>query len=110
MPKLTAGVVLRHPSTGQVEFLSEGSNLPEWAYDLVGEHVLDEAPPRQDATEQFNPAEHNVEAVVEYLAGLSDDDPAARDAEVARVVEAEKAGKNRSTLLEAVEGSPSTPS
>lgn len=40
MPKLTAGVVVRHPDSGDVEFLPEGSALPEWADGLVGSHVL----------------------------------------------------------------------
>jgi hypothetical protein len=37
---LTAGVVVRHPGSGTVIFLPEGSDLPEWAEALVGDHVL----------------------------------------------------------------------
>lgn len=58
------------------------------------------------ASEPFDPAAHTVEEVREYLDGLDDSDPGARDAEFARVVEAEKAGQNRSTLLEGIEGVP----
>lgn len=56
--------------------------------------------------EPFDPGQHNVNDVLEYVGGIDDSDPEAHDAEVARIVEAEKAGKNRSTLLEAIEGSP----
>lgn len=41
MAKLTANVAVRHPDTGAVEVLLEGSDLPSWAADLVGDHVLD---------------------------------------------------------------------
>ena len=55
---------------------------------------------------QFNPGDATVEEVIEYLASFDDTDPEKHDAEVVRVVEAEKAGKNRSTLLEAIQGAP----
>ena len=58
------------------------------------------------ASEPFDPATHTVEEVRAYLDGLDDSDPEARDAEFARVAEAEKAGPNRSTLLEGIEGVP----
>ncbi|WP_127572772.1 hypothetical protein [Georgenia faecalis] len=54
----------------------------------------------------FDPNEHDVDAVIGYLAGLDDDDAEAHDAEVVRVVEAEKAAQNRSELLEQIEGAP----
>lgn len=56
--------------------------------------------------EEFDPAEHTVEEVRDYLDNLPDEDAEAHDAEVARVVEAEKAGKNRTTLLESIVGTP----
>lgn len=40
MARLTAGVLLRNPGTGQVEFLPAESTLPDWAEGLVGDHVL----------------------------------------------------------------------
>lgn len=42
MARLTAGVVLRNPETGQPEFLAEGSDLPRWAAGLVGDHALEQ--------------------------------------------------------------------
>lgn len=41
MARLSVTVIVRHPSTGQIEVLSEGSDLPEWADGLVGDHALD---------------------------------------------------------------------
>ena len=41
MAKLTANVLVRHPDTGMVECLLEGSELPDWAADQVGDHVLE---------------------------------------------------------------------
>lgn len=37
---LTAGVLLRDPSSGAVRFFSSGSELPAWANGMVGDHVL----------------------------------------------------------------------
>ncbi|WP_404285427.1 hypothetical protein [Glutamicibacter arilaitensis] len=54
----------------------------------------------------FDPSKHNVGEVRAYVEGLDDSDPEARDAEFTRVVEAEKAGKNRSSLIESWEGVP----
>jgi hypothetical protein len=54
----------------------------------------------------FDPSQHDADAVLEYLAGLDDTDTEARDAEVARVVEAERSGQNRAELIEAIEGTP----
>lgn len=42
MPKLTANVVLAHPETGEPTVLPAGSDLPDWAGGMVGEHVLSE--------------------------------------------------------------------
>lgn len=62
----------------------------------------------KDASEPFDPSDHTVEEVREYLDGLDEADPEARDAEFARVIEAEKAGQNRPTLLDTIEGTPAT--
>lgn len=56
----------------------------------------------------FDPAQFKVDEVLNYLANIDDTDPEAHDAEVARVLEAEKAGKNRKSLTEAIEGTPET--
>lgn len=56
--------------------------------------------------EPFNPGEHEPAEVLEYLAAIDDEDPEAHDAEVIRVVEAEKSGQNRPEIIESVEGTP----
>lgn len=50
MAKLTANVVLAHPDTNEPVVLVEGSDLPEWAVGLVGDHVLTEAAPEPEKT------------------------------------------------------------
>lgn len=45
-----------------------------------------------DGSEPFNPSEHNGDVVLEYLAN-------ADDAERERVLDAERAGKNRKTIV-----------
>lgn len=60
----------------------------------------------QQDGEPFNPSEHEVDEVLEYLTNIPDEDPEAHDAEVVRVVEAERAGQNRPEVIEAVEGTP----
>lgn len=57
----------------------------------------------------FAPGEHEPAEVLEYLTGLDDSDPEVHDAEVVRVVEAERAGKNRTEVLELIEGRPADP-
>ncbi|MFD6094572.1 hypothetical protein ACFWGN_20870 [Oerskovia sp. NPDC060338] len=54
----------------------------------------------------FDPGEHEPAEVFAYLAGLDDTDPEVHDAEVVRVFEAEKAGKNRAEVLELIGGTP----
>lgn len=58
---------------------------------------------------RFDPGEHEPDEVFEYLTGLDDTEADAHDAEVVRVVEAERAGKNRAEVLELIEGTPSDP-
>ena len=41
MAKLTANVVVADPETGEPRVIVEGDDLPVWAKDLVGDHVLD---------------------------------------------------------------------
>lgn len=41
MAKLTANVVVAHPDTNEPVVLVEGSDLPDWAVELVGDHALD---------------------------------------------------------------------
>ena len=52
--KLTENVILRHPDRGDPVFLPAGSEVPEWATDLVGDHVLESgsgAESRSDAAD-----------------------------------------------------------
>lgn len=62
--------------------------------------------PKNPTPDLFDPGKHSVDDVRAYLDGLDASDPEKRDAELQRVVEAEKAGKNRPTLLEGIEGTP----
>lgn len=54
----------------------------------------------------FDPSKHNADEVHAYLAGLDGTNQEAHDAEVARVLETEKAGKNRKGIVDAYEGTP----
>lgn len=89
--------------TAEVDELSDGQR----AYLAArGYTVADEDEGQAEDESAFDPAKHNVDEVRAYLDGLDDSDPEAHDAEVRRIVEAEKAGKNRTTLLESIEGTP----
>ena len=57
----------------------------------------EEAEEVEETGEEFDPSDHNVDEVKAYVADNPD--------EVGAVLAAEKAGKNRSTLVEALEGS-----
>lgn len=39
--KVTGNVLVRHPDSGVLEVISAGSEVPEWASDQVGDHVLE---------------------------------------------------------------------
>lgn len=56
-----------------------------------------------EESDLFDPAEHTVEAVIEYLNGLDDTDQEAYKAEVQRVYEAEQSGKARTTILDVID-------
>lgn len=45
MARLTANVVVAHPKTGEPTVLVADSELPSWATELVGEHVLTDDEP-----------------------------------------------------------------
>ena len=40
MATLAANTVVRHPETGEVVSLAEGSEVPAWATSLLGEHLF----------------------------------------------------------------------
>lgn len=53
--KLTAGVIVRHPGRGSLVFLPSGSELPEWATRLVGDHALTPDEATQAIAEETDP-------------------------------------------------------
>lgn len=72
-------------------------------FERHGYTVESEAP-----ADPFDPAKHNADEVLAYVAAIDDAEPEAHDAEVVRVVEAERAGKARKSVLEAIEGTPAS--
>lgn len=56
MPKLTGTTIVVNPETHLAEVLPAGSDLPDWAAELVGNHLLDTEP------EPVTPALAEVEA------------------------------------------------
>lgn len=40
--RVTVNVLLRNPQTGEVTFIEAGSDAPEWAADMLGEHAVDD--------------------------------------------------------------------
>jgi hypothetical protein len=103
---MTTFVGIRHKTTG-AEGTSPIRALPHW--ESLGYEALDKdevaAARKTDGvtvddvqkvadSAPFNPADHSPAEVKTYLASVADD-----QTEHDRVVEAEKAGKNRSTAL-----------
>lgn len=102
------GVVLVQTRDGLGEpiTLRAGDKVPRGV--TVGDHLIAQSTgrtrgqrPQPDGP--FDPNEHTAEEVIDYLASAGTSD------EVTRVVEAEKAGKNRKTVIESVEGAPEDP-
>ncbi|MFJ3834448.1 hypothetical protein ACIPY6_02905 [Streptomyces sp. NPDC090054] len=63
-----------------------------------GVRTLDDVPAERVPDEgdvEFDPAQHGVDDVLDYLASVTDDEE-----ETARVIEAERNGKARKTILE----------
>lgn len=85
-----------------------GETDNEGALNYFGRHGYTVETPQEPAG-PFDPSKHTVEEIRAYVDGLDDSDPDARDAEFARVVEAERAGKGRKSFLESVEGIPANP-
>lgn len=65
--RLIANVVLRHPVTGDPTVLTEGSDLPDWAVGLIGDHVLEGVPEpvEEPATDPDDPESSEPEAEAE---------------------------------------------
>lgn len=48
MATLNANTAVVHPETGEAKVLLAGQDVPEWAADLVGDHLLaDEKPAKK---------------------------------------------------------------
>lgn len=102
-PTITAPVATFNGNVGGVQFANgtaETDNPAVIAYcEAAGYKVEADKP-----SGPFNPSKHGVEEVLAYLNGI--DNAEEHDAEVIRVLEAEKAGKKRKGVIEAIEGTP----
>lgn len=72
--KFTANVVLAKQRGGEPTQFSIGDDVPEWALDRVGEHVIQGVTRASDAPEPVNTGDANTDAPEE-----SDDIPADAD-------------------------------
>lgn len=70
------------------------TSIPSEAVALRSQGFVEHSP--------FDPSEANATEAIDYLATI-DSDPESRAMEVARVAEAERAGKGRKSVLEAAE-------
>ena len=48
MPRLAGNTTLRHPESSEVLSLIKGDQVPDWAADMVGAHLLAPEPPTDD--------------------------------------------------------------
>ena len=92
--------VTRDLDTGETTVTEDGGGVEGQA---AGTFSTFSFTPEDENTDQLDPAEHTVDAVLEYLNGLDQDDQEAYDAEVRRVYESEQSGKARTSLLEAID-------
>lgn len=94
--------VTRDLDTGETTVTGEGDGVEGQAAGTFGITSINTAD-NDEGSELFDPAEHTVEAVLEYLNGLDDADQEAYNAEVQRVYAAEQNGKARKSLLDEIE-------
>ena len=73
---------------------TDGEDVQEDVFD-PGQHTVPETDGEDVQEDVFDPGQHTVPETLEYLTGKG-------DAEVQRVLEAERSGKNRSSLLDAL--------
>ncbi|MFI1197702.1 hypothetical protein ACH4T9_31200 [Micromonospora sp. NPDC020750] len=76
MRRLTDSTVVRHPQTGEAVLLAQGGPVPDWAADLVGDHLLSEPRPRQVEPAAEAPAETPADERARLLARLAELDQA----------------------------------
>ncbi|WP_329013209.1 hypothetical protein OG271_03985 [Micromonospora rifamycinica] len=72
MGQLTDSTVVRHPETGEPVLLAAGGPVPDWATDLVGDHLLSE--PRRKSAAPAESREQKRARLLAQLAELGDDD------------------------------------
>lgn len=116
--------LFKHTTENRTISVSGAEAEARYAKDDAWQLVTEKPAPKGDGA-AFDPAEHSVAEVATYLDGLDGPDPhrapcvdgsvcgdpahcppsEARTAEIARVLEAERGGKNRSTIV----GAPANP-
>lgn len=104
-PVIKAPVAEFNGVVGGVQFANgeaETDNAAVLAYCKAAGYTIEAGKPAGP----FDPNKHSVPEVRAYIDGLDDSDPEARDTEFNRVVEAERAGKNRKSFMDSVEGVP----
>lgn len=97
MPRVNRTLMLINPANDERVIVTPDQDAPEWTHGLVADEDWSENWPKpQGATPAasqnsgpFDPADHNLAEVKDYLAGLADD--GSGRAERDRVVEAERA-------------------
>ena len=107
-PLIKAPVAEFNGSVGGVQFANgeaETDNAAVIAYCEAAGYTI-EATKAKEPAGPFDPSKHSVAEVRAYVDGLDNSDPEARDAAFNRVVEAERAGKNRKSFMDTVEGVP----
>ncbi|WP_194821300.1 hypothetical protein [Micromonospora sp. S-DT3-3-22] len=80
MRRLTDNTVVRHPETGEPVLLAAGGSLPDWATDLVGDHLLDGAG-RPAPSAPGESREQQRARLLAQLAELDGDEPGDADAD-----------------------------
>ncbi|MFY1588988.1 hypothetical protein ACN267_31360 [Micromonospora sp. WMMD734] len=73
MGRLIDNTVVRHPETGEPVLLAAGGSLPDWATDLVGDHLLD-GPGRPAPTAPGESREQKRARLLAQLAELDGDE------------------------------------
>lgn len=86
----------RNARTGVIVLVSE-----EQAKALGKGYVPAESLEQANDPAIFDPSDHKVDEVIEYLAGLDDSEDG--EAEAERVLEAERNGKDRKSILDSFE-------
>lgn len=84
------------PEQSRTVGYAPGDEVPAHIVEVVGDHLFD-ADDESDAGESsdaYDPADHTVDEVLDHLSGLDPDGD-----EYAAVIEAEKSGKNRTTIV-----------